>query len=148
MKTIASSVFVVWMFVCTPVPVAAQPLPGGRSVAALRPAEAGQTTFRQREPGAVTASVLPSASPSAVSTAQQQPSPAALSSPRRSRSAQPGVTTPCDNPVGRSGAAAPRGRAAGGGGSESTHHEFFEDGVVACAGSGDRAAGGCSPVGR
>lgn len=29
MKTIASSVLVVWMFVCTPVPVAAQPLPVG-----------------------------------------------------------------------------------------------------------------------
>ena len=50
----------------------------GASVAGLRPAVAGQTTFRQREqPGTVAAAVPPSAAPPAVSTAQQQPSPAA-----------------------------------------------------------------------
>ena len=50
----------------------------GASVAGLRPAVAGQTTFRQREqPGTVAAAVPPSAAPSAVSTAQQQPAPAA-----------------------------------------------------------------------
>ena len=50
----------------------------GASVAGLRPSVGGQTTFRQREqPGTVAAAVPPSAAPSAVSTAQQQPSPAA-----------------------------------------------------------------------
>ena len=50
----------------------------GASVAGLRSSVAGQTTFRQREqPGAVAASVPASAAPSAVSTAQQQPSTAA-----------------------------------------------------------------------
>ena len=50
----------------------------GASVAGLRPSVAGQTTFRQREqPGTVAAAVPPSAAPPAVSTAQQQPSPAA-----------------------------------------------------------------------
>ena len=47
----------------------------GASVAALRPSVAGQPTFRPREQaGAVAASVPASATPSAVSPAQQQPS--------------------------------------------------------------------------
>ena len=50
----------------------------GASVAGLRPSVAGQPTFRQREqPGTVAAAVPPSAAPSAVSSAQQQPAPAA-----------------------------------------------------------------------
>ena len=48
----------------------------GASVAALRPAVAGQPTFREREPAGTAASSAATAAPPAVSAAQQQSPPA------------------------------------------------------------------------
>ena len=52
----------------------------GASVAALRPAVAGQPTFREREPAGTPASSAATVAPPAVSAAQQQSPPASVAS--------------------------------------------------------------------